>query len=1001
MEKFRQKHILPLIVWIVLILIAIFTLPDVSAVTRAHSGITLPKDVQSQVAQTIEKKAADGKNVRSLIAVFNNKGGKISSVDTEQINDRIKDLRQDKNLQIQSITAPGDNATTKKKLTSDDGTTKMAMITLKSQGSVRKQTDTILKAIKTPGLRTYVTGNDILNDDFSTVTQEGLKKTEVIAAIFIFFVLVVVFRSPIVPLISISTVAVAFLISLNIVMNLAETMNFPISNFTQVFLVVVLFGIGTDYNILLYDRFKEELSSGAETSVAAKAARRSAGRTILYSGTSVLIGFTVLALAKFSLYRSGVGVAVGVAVLLLVLLTLNMFFMSTLGPNMFWPSTNMDGSSSSKLWHWLSKITLKHTYVMIGIIAVLAIPILLIPQHNLNFNDADELPSSVQSKKGYEVIQAHFPAGMSGPSTLYIQSKHALNTQKDLAAIDDLTNYLKQEKGVKTVSSATQPGGTEIKQLYLKSQLNTLVAGLNQASTGLKQVQTGLNQANSQLSGANVAGSTAQVQQLASGTSTLQSGAQNLSQGINTYTAGVSQLASGTNQLSASTPALTNGVNQLNTSSQQLASGMAQLQQQASSLSALAQQLQAAQMSSAASGLTALGGGINQLASGTNALSSGIGQLQGQLPGLNSGVAQLNAGAQQLNNNSSTLVSGGSQVASGSAQVNSGVQAMSIKMQALGTQVTQLQSGLTNATNALGQIDNGTGTIKQYLQGMGGSYMGDTFYIPKDNIQSKTFKPALDTYMSKDRKIANIMVVLKGDPSTTASADQMRTIKRDIKAKLKNTSLQDAKVAMGGQTSQTADLQDLSNGDFVRTAAIMLIGISVALLFVTRSVIQDLTIIGTLIVTYISALNITRWLSSLILGRDMLTWNTPFFGFIMLVALGVDYSIFLMTRYRGDASAIPDVRQRILSAATVIGAVVISAAIILGGTFAALIPSGVITLIQVAMVVMVGLLILVFALPIVMSAMVKWTYPYVKDKMYQKAQDVKNAALKPQSKTKK
>lgn len=120
------------------------------------------------------------------------------------------------------------------------------------------------------------------------------------------------------------------------------------------------------------------------------------------------------------------------------------------------------------------------------------------------------------------------------------------------------------------------------------------------------------------------------------------------------------------------------------------------------------------------------------------------------------------------------------------------------------------------------------------------------------------------------------------------------------------------------------------------------------------------------------------------MARDMLTWNTPFFSFIMLIALGVDYSIFLMMRYRDDASAIPDVRRRILHAATIIGTVVISAAIILGGTFAALIPSNVLTLIQVATAVIVGLIILVITLPIIMSAMIKWTYPYVNDKMYQK-----------------
>ncbi len=59
-------------------------------------------------------------------------------------------------------------------------------------------------------------------------------------------------------------------------------------------MVVVLFGIGTDYNILLYNRFKEELANGLGADEAATVARKHAGRTILYSGSSVFIGCSSL-----------------------------------------------------------------------------------------------------------------------------------------------------------------------------------------------------------------------------------------------------------------------------------------------------------------------------------------------------------------------------------------------------------------------------------------------------------------------------------------------------------------------------------------------------------------------------------------------------------------------------------------------------------------------------------------------------------------------------------
>ncbi len=91
----------------------------------------------------------------------------------------------------------------------------------------------------------------------------------------------------------------------------------------------------------------------------------------------------------------------------------------------------------------------------------------------------------------------------------------------------------------------------------------------------------------------------------------------------------------------------------------------------------------------------------------------------------------------------------------------------------------------------------------------------------------------------------------------------------------------------------------------------------------------------------------------------------------MLMALGVDYSIFLMVRFKDETQ--PDLKDRMLNAATAIGAVVISAAIILSGTFAALMPSGVTTLIQVALGVIFGLIILVIILPLTLSSLISLT----------------------------
>lgn len=373
MKRLFHNHFGALLAWIVIVIAAIAVLPNVNALTRAHSNITLPSNVQSEVADTMGNHWGHHDNHTYEVAgVFNNGNQKLSAAQTHRVKKTIKYIRNHKSKYgVTSITSAYDNAATRKQLISKDKTTVLVQMNVKNNFKTVAKVNTLLSsAMKTKGLKTYVTGSKILTDDFSAAVQEGIKKTETVSVIFIFIILILVFRSPIVPLISLLTVGVAFMTSFSLVTNLVQKFNFPFSNFTQVFMVIVLFGIGTDYNILLYNQFKENLGQEMKNWEAAQNARTKAGRTILMSGSTILIGFTALGLARFSVYRSAVGVAVGVAVLLVVLLTLNQFFMAVLGKKMFWPVKEFEAESHSRSWHWLSYHALKQPVRVLSLIHI-------------------------------------------------------------------------------------------------------------------------------------------------------------------------------------------------------------------------------------------------------------------------------------------------------------------------------------------------------------------------------------------------------------------------------------------------------------------------------------------------------------------------------------------------------------------------------------------------------------------------------------------------------
>lgn len=1032
MKWIRDRHLGSLLSWVVIVVAAIMLLPNVNALTREHSNITLPSNVQSEVADTMRNHWNKGtKNTYETALVFNNGDSAMSKADTRRVKKTIKKLRDHKSRYgIKSMTTAYDNAATKKQLISKDKSTVLVQLNIDNNHlTISKSNKQLQSAIKTSGIKTYVTGAKTLQDDFSGAIQEGIKKTEVISVIFIFIVLVLVFRSPIVPLISLLTVGVSFITSFSLVTNLVARFNFPFSNFTQVFMVIVLFGIGTDYNILLYDQYKENLGEGMDNIEATLDARRRAGRTILMSGSSLLIGFAALGLARFSIYQSAVGVAVGVAVLLIVLLTLNPFFMIVLGKHMFWPVKNFEGEGHSKMWSWLSEHSLLHPFIALGLVAIILLPLVFTFQHPLDYNDASEISDNTPSKRGYLVVQDHFSKGTAEPSTLYIHSNHRLDNQKDLMLIDQLTGQIASNKDVKLATSVTRPDGSKIKRLYVNNQIGTMNKqlgtaqrgigqlengsqqmgnGINQLSAGSQQLVNGLTQLSQQLNASMSGSNAAQLAALQRGLPQLNDGIQQLnrtlnSQGASINTAGLTNdLTNAGNQAriigqnlndagntlksiqgggATDTTAIQQLYNdamqkaQLNERQQQIMGGaLNQILQGAQTSAGNQQAAIAAKLQAVAGNLAAAGAADRSLG---NSLQSVAGSAQ-SLGGLMCQVQTLKASVAQLAAASNVALPGAtqaiSQLTGGLSQIQSAVGMGTQGMIQLNTGINRLAAASPQMTAGLQQLGTGLQAGSTYLGGLQNSAAADHFYIPNAVLHSKTFKPSIKTYLSSDKKTARIEIVFSTDPSGYHAARLANSLANISRKSLKGTDIADAKVAMGGQSERIYNTRKTASGDFFRTAVIMIIGISLALMFITRSLLQPVYIMGSLVMAYLASLSINHWMINAVMGRDMLTWNTPFFSFIMIIALGVDYSIFLMRRYLDYQDQEDDPNKNILRACAAIGTVVISAAIILSGTFAALIPSGIPTLIEVATTVIVGLIILIIILPVVMSPAVKLTY---------------------------
>ncbi|MEK4762777.1 MMPL family transporter [Viridibacillus sp. FSL E2-0187] len=1020
MKKFINVRSVALVVWLIITIVMILTMPNLDRLVKEKGQLIISNAVQSGIAAEMMKEMNDNSSEHySFTVVFHSDADKkLSSEQLEEIRTAITRLKDHQNdLGITSITSHTDSKEVKSQLVSEDGTTILTQISIdKKQGEISHVEKELNTYFQLNNVDTYLTGNDLVIRDFAKSTQDGVAKTEVIAIIFIIVVLILVFRSPVVPVISLVTVGIAYIVSLGAIAHLVDKWDFPFSNFTQVFLVVALFGIGTDYNILLYTRFKKELRNTSDYVVAVKATYKSAGKTALYSGVAVFIGFIALSLSDFPLYKASSLVAIGVGVLLLVLITLNPFFMVFLGKKMFWPARNLEGRGNSKLWSILAKFAYFRPILALLLVAIVCTPFIMKNSGELNYNDLFEIADSYESKQGIKVIEEHFPPGFSSPTNIVIKGSKTLDNQKSLQALDELTQAIAEINGVSKVYSSTRPEGNQVKELYLNRQTTHVNSGLGNAQDGIGAIHNGLSTAGDGLSKAEDSG-IENVQKLIDGTTEVKSGIlalnsamEKVTKGFQHGVTGAGQIQTGLHELNTNIAELSDGTRQLQKGYVDLYTGLNTFSQYFSSLSdaiigarqgyaqievamraliktnpelendenirttlriARAGQLEflvlknqmnriEPQYKMAMNSFNKANTSFSKINNGLTYVEQGVKQLEDGALELKTGLDKGENGSEQIASNLPYLQTGLTQINNGQEQLKSGLSDLQQHMKAL-------QKGLADSTEGLDEVSAGLANAQDYLGNVSNSKSTEKFFVPKNVLEGEDFQRSLDMYMSENREMTRLMVVLDVNPYSKEAMHIVEKINKRIESISKTGELENTQIAVGGKSAQNLDLQDISSNDFTRTTIIMLIGIGIVLVIITRSLWRPIIIIASLIIAYYSSLGISELISKYILGFDILSWNVPFLGFIMLISLGVDYSIFMMMRFN-------ELEQKsseaIIEAAKNIGSVVLSAAIILGGTFAALIPSGILTLIQVALVVIVGLVLMsLLLMPIFIPSM--------------------------------
>lgn len=979
--------------WLIAAILLTVIQPDINAILRQKGQVGTSSESPSVIAGNILEKMNTAVGTDNLIVFYDE--NKISDEEMQQIGDSVESIRNSSSeLGITEMIDPFSMPDAKSSLFSEDGTTLMVSYKLDKKGreidDIQEQFESKLESVP---VEVYLSGEDFINNDYLKASQAGVEKSAALTVIFILVVLVIAFRSVVTPFISLVAVAFSYLVSMGIAAQLIDKAGFPITSLTQMLLVLILFGIGTDYNILLFNRFKEELAHGHSVDDSIVNTYKTAGKTIAYSILTVFIAFLALVFSESPIYQSGVVVVIGVTILLVEILTLTPFIMKVLGKKIFWPSKNVGGHKDNKFWEKTSSFGTKHPILITGIILVIILPMILLHDEKLNFDTVGELGDKYPSSKAINLVAEHFGKGQAMPATVVIENDEALDNNESLAVIDNITERLKALEGVKMVSSVTQPQGNQIADFYVDSQMGAVTDGITQTQDGVDQIYNGLTEAQKGLEAADFS----EVNQMVDGTAKLQDGVAALANGLKQIQAGIDD---GTNNPQT----IYNGLAAIETNLSAMSSGITVLAENYEKMQGGYSEM-GTHYQDAAKALLAVKDALVQMKSMTDALGSSyedsdtdanfqalkqtIDQLSASLSqitpesiaALNENYTALTAGFAAANENLESMVNGLSQMSdglkkleAGLGQASSGIDTIVTNMNAVTTGLGEMKSGqqqlvaglngfgefgekLTDVNDGLEGISNGLEQTNGYLTQLN---TNKTFFIPEEALTNEEFKKSLDAFMSENREITKMTIVLKDDPYSDAALETINQINDTLSTGLNGTVLSGAESGTVGTSATTNDMNDVLSRDLNRTTVIVIIGVLLVLFLVIRSFWTPVFITASLVGAYYTAMFIVNFVFINLLGYAGISSFVPFFSFIIIVALGVDYSIFLMMRFKEYPELSP--KEAIVLASKHTGGVIISAVIILGGTFATLMPAGIILLTELAIAVITGLIVLCFIL---------------------------------------
>lgn len=429
--------------WVVLA-IAVVSLAPALETTQDQEEF-LPDHYESIQAYTVQEEEFPGATSPGALIVFEREDGAALTEDDQAtvtgIAEELGPELGDETFVQQVVTVSPDGEPN----VSEDGLVQIGIVGLAEDATgydpqafddAEAMRDDLADLTDGTGLVAQTTGTVPQGLDSQESGDRALAIVGIATIVLIVGLLAIIFRSVIICLMPIVVVTIVSMIATGLIGWANELFDLKADSSIETILVVVLYGIGTDYILFFLFRYRERLRQGEDTKASVVHALERAGEAIASAGGAVIVAFLALLLSSLGIFKAiGPALAIAVFVTLLAALTLVPAIVTVLGRALFWPSKKWrqepTGDRFSRIGDSLGRRPGAFAAVSGGILAVLAV---FAFSFNPSFDFNSSLPDDVESTKGLETFQAHFAAGASEPVPVILKSDDGPIDQGELEA---------------------------------------------------------------------------------------------------------------------------------------------------------------------------------------------------------------------------------------------------------------------------------------------------------------------------------------------------------------------------------------------------------------------------------------------------------------------------------------------------------------------------------------------------------------------------------------